>query len=73
MASGTTGDLSPTYRFAAPVPVVDQYVRATYRDLLALPVPEQLYELVNSYEEQRENHSLIRGRLEDGAKDRSLP
>jgi hypothetical protein len=69
MASRTTGEQSPTHGFAAPVPVVDQYVRATYCDLLALPVPEQLYELVNSYEEQRETHSLIRGRLEDGAND----
>jgi hypothetical protein len=69
MASGTTGELSPTHRFAAPVPVVDQYVRATYHALLALTVPEELYELINSYEEQRETHSPIKGRLEDGAKD----
>lgn len=69
MESGTTGARSPTHRFAAPVPVVDQYVRATYRTLLALPVPEQLYELINSYEDQREAHSPIIGRLEDGAKD----
>jgi hypothetical protein len=69
MASGTTGELSPTYRFAAPVPVVDQYVRATYRDLLTLPVPEQFYELIDSYEEQRETHSPIKGCLEDGAND----
>jgi hypothetical protein len=69
MASGTAGEPSPTHRFAAPVPAVDQYVRATYRALLALPVPEQLYELINSYEEQRETHSPIKRRLEDGAKD----
>ena len=69
MASGTTGEPSPTHRFAAPVPVVDQYVRAAYRDLLALPIPEQLYELINTYEEQHETHSPIKGRLEDGAKD----
>ena len=69
MVSGTTGELSPTHGFAAPVPVVDQYVRATYRDLLALPVPEQFYELIDSYEEQRETHSPIKGRLEDGATD----
>jgi len=69
MASGTTGELSPTHRFAAPVSTVDQYVRATYRTLLALPVPEQLYELINTYEEQRETHSPIKGRLDDGAKD----
>ena len=69
MASGTTGELSPTHRFAAPTSVVDQYVRATDRTLLALPVPEQLYELINTYEEQRETHSPIKGCLEDGAKD----
>ncbi len=69
MASGTTGELSPTHRFAAQTSIVDQYVRATYRDLLALPVPEQLYELINSYEEQHEIHSPLRGRLEGGAKD----
>jgi hypothetical protein len=69
MASGTAGEQSPTHGFAARVPVVDQYVRATYRDLLALPVPEQLFELVNSYDEQRETHSPTKGSLEDGAKD----
>ena len=69
MASGTTGVFSPTHRFAAPAPVVDQYVRATYRDLLTLPVPEQLYELINSYDEQREAHLPTKGSLEDGAKD----
>jgi hypothetical protein len=68
MASGTTGELSPTHRFAAPVPTVDQYVRATYRTLLALSVPEQLYELINSYTDQCETHSPIKGSFEDGAK-----
>ena len=69
MASGTIGKLSPTHRFAAPVPTVDRYVRATYRTLLALPVPEQLYELINSYKDHCETHSPIKGRLDDGAKD----
>jgi hypothetical protein len=69
MASGTTGEASPTHRFAALIPVVDRHVRASYRALLTLPVPEQLYELINAYEEQRETHSPIKGRLDDGAKD----
>jgi hypothetical protein len=69
MACGTTGELSPTHRFAAPVSTVDQYVRASYRTLLALPVPEQLYELINSYKDHCETHSPIKGCLEDGAKD----
>ncbi len=71
MASGTTGEPSPTHRFAAQTSIVDQYVRATYRDLLALPVPEQLYELINSYEEQCETRSPVKGSSEDGTMDRS--
>jgi hypothetical protein len=69
MASGTTGELSPTHRFAALAPVVDHYVRATYHELINQPVPEQLYDLINSYAVQRETHSSIEGGLDDGSKD----
>ncbi len=69
MASGTTGELSPTHRFAALAPAVDHHIRAAYRDLLSLPVPEQFIELINSHEVQRETPSPIKGRLENGAKD----
>jgi hypothetical protein len=71
MASETTGALSPSHRFAALGPIVDHCVRATYRDLLILPVPEQLYELINSYEEQCETRSPVKGSSEDGTMDRS--
>jgi hypothetical protein len=69
MISRAYGALTPDNSFAALAPAVDRYIRETYNDLLSLPLPEQFYDLINSYEEQRETLSSTKGYIEDGAAD----
>ena len=63
--SAITGELTPIERFAALAPAVDRYVRETYNDLLSLPVPENLGDLIGAYEQR----SQAKERLEDGTTD----
>jgi len=64
-----TGELTPSNRFAALAPAVDRYVRETYNSLLSLPVPEQLYDLVRSFEQHHEMQFQGKERLNDGTTD----
>ena len=60
-----TGEMSPMERFAALAPAVDRYVRETYNDLLSLPVPENLCDLIRAYEQQFQ----AKENLKDGTTD----
>ncbi|MXQ12987.1 hypothetical protein GR328_16280 [Microvirga makkahensis] len=56
-------------RLTALAPAVDRYVRETYNSLLTLPVPEQLYDLIRSYEQHHEKQLLAEESLKDGTTD----